>query len=251
MRTLLVAVTLFVMTLVLGSLVLLVTALGLAGRSRGLFDWAARTWARSLLAAAGVRLVLHDAERMQHEGAHIYVSNHVSWFDVFALATVLPRYRFIAKAELFRIPLFGPAARAVGTIPIDRGNRKAAFESYREAAEKIHGGDSVVVYPEGTRGYTYALRPFKKGPFVLAIAAQAPIVPTVIHGTIAVHRKKSPWIHAGRVDVHFLEPVPTAGLGYDDRERLMRTVWQRMADALRAGYGVESDAAASRATSAA
>ena len=252
MTTLFVAVTLIVLTALLGSTVLLVTALGLAGRSRGFFDWAARTWARSLLRAAGVRLVLHDAERMQHDGARIYMSNHVSWFDVFALATILPRYRFIAKAELFRIPLFGAAARAVGTIPIDRHNRKAAFESYREAAERIHGGDSVVVFPEGTRGTSYALRPFKKGPFVLAIAAQAPIVPTFIHGTIEVHRKRSPWIHPGRVDVHFLEPVPTVGLGYDDRDRLMRVVWQQMAEAARALYGIEShDAPVSPETSAA
>ena len=72
-------------------------------------------------------------------------------------------------------------------------------------------GRAVIVCPEGTRGYDYHLRPFKKGPFVLAIAAQAPIVPTVVHGTREVMKKGSFWVRSGTVDLHFLEPVPTAG----------------------------------------
>jgi 1-acyl-sn-glycerol-3-phosphate acyltransferase len=152
----------------------------------------------------------------------------------------LPRYSFVAKAELFRVPLFGPAARAVGTIPIERENRKAAFQSYEEAARRIREGRNVVVYPEGTRGASYALRPFKKGPFVLAVAAGVPVVPTVLHGTIEVLPRGSFWARAGQVDVHLLEPVPAAGLSYDDRDRLTRAVYERMADGLRTLYGVAS-----------
>ena len=138
------------------------------------------------------------------------------------------------------MPLFGGAARAVGTIPIERENRKAAFQSYEEAAVRIRDGRSVVVFPEGTRGWTYEMRPFKKGTFVLAIAAGVPVVPTLIHGTVEVLPRGSFWLRAGRVDVHLLEPVPTAGLTYDDRDRLARDVYARLADAQRALYGVES-----------
>jgi 1-acyl-sn-glycerol-3-phosphate acyltransferase len=170
----------------------------------------------------------------------IYVANHVSWFDVLALAASLPRYNFVAKAELFSVPIFGHGALAVGTIPIERDNRKAAFESYKVAAERIRAGSSVVVYPEGTRGKSYALRPFKKGPFVLAVAAGVPIVPTIVHGSIEVLPRGSFNVRAGTIDIHFLEPVPTAGLTYADRDRLMRTVYERMAAGMRELYGVTS-----------
>jgi 1-acyl-sn-glycerol-3-phosphate acyltransferase len=106
-------------------------------------------------------------------------------------------------------------------------NRKAAFESYKGRAAEVQRGRAVIVCPEGTRGYDYHLRPFKKGPFVLAIAAQAPIVPTVVYGTREVMRKGSFWIRSGTVDLHFLEPVASAGCDYEHRGELMTTVWTR------------------------
>ena len=247
MRTLLVLVTLIVNTNVLGGLVILASLFGVRYRPGNIMAKAPRWWAKSLLAAGGVKVVLHDEQRASADKPHIFVSNHVSWFDVLALAAELPRYNFVAKAELFRVPVFGRGAKAVGTIPIERENRKAAFAAYEEAAQRIRNGDSVVVFPEGTRGTSYALRPFKKGPFVLAIASQAPVVPTLVHGTIEVLPRGSFWARAGTVHVHFLEPVPTAGLTYDDRDQLANVVYQRMADALEQLYGVSSPATKTRA----
>jgi 1-acyl-sn-glycerol-3-phosphate acyltransferase len=176
----------------------------------------------------------------------VFVSNHVSWYDIFTLLAILPRYRFVAKAELFRIPLFGKAARRAGTIPIQRENRKAAFQAYEEAAGEIRGGASVVVCPEGTRGETYAIRPFKKGPFVLAIAAQAPVVPLIVYGTREVQRKGSFVIRSGTVHVHFLEEISSAGLQYDDRDRLADECWRRMAVAMEREHGVASTGTTAR-----
>jgi 1-acyl-sn-glycerol-3-phosphate acyltransferase len=190
--------------------------------------------------AAGIRVRLHNVERMQSGAPRIYLSNHVSWFDVLTLASVLPRYKFVGKAELFRIPIFGSAARAAGMIPIQRENRKSAFESYRVAAERIRAGASVVVFPEGTRGKSYALRQFKKGPFVLAVAAGVPIVPTIVHGTMEVMPRDSFRIRPGIVDIHFLDSIPSEGLTYEDRNRLSRAAWDRMAEAMQELYGVES-----------
>jgi 1-acyl-sn-glycerol-3-phosphate acyltransferase len=164
----------------------------------------------------------------------------VSWSDIFTLASVIPRYTWIAKAELRKIPLFGRAAEAAGIVFIDRDNRKAAFESYKLAADQVKRGRSVVICPEGTRGRDYHLRPFKKGPFVLAIASGAPIIPTILHGTREIMPKGSFRIRGGTVHVHFLEPVPTEGYTYDDRARLMETVWSRMADAMQRLYGVHT-----------
>lgn len=240
MRLALVLLTFLLFTPSLGALVVLAALFGVEDRPGGVYEWAQRTWATLLVKAAGVRIELHDVERMRTGEARIFASNHVSWYDVFVLASVLPRYKFVAKAELFDIPIFGRAARAVGTIPIQRENRKAAFGAYDEAAQRIQGGSSVVVFPEGTRGHEYPLRPFKKGPFVLAAAAQVPVVPTLVYGTIAVQPRDSWRIRAGTVHVHFLEPVPTAGMTYADRDRLSRVVWQRLADGLERLYGVHS-----------
>lgn len=238
MRTAIVALALVVLTIPLGLLVLIAGLLRVPDSPRGVYQWAMRTWSRGVCRVAGVRIVLHHPERIRRDGPAVYVANHVSWFDIFALAAVLPRYTFVAKAELAKIPLFGPAARTAGIVFIERANRRAAFDSYRDAAAMVRGGKSVVVCPEGTRGRDYHLRPFKKGPFVFAISAGAPIVPTIVYGTIHVQPKGSFRVRAGTVHIHFLEAVPTEGVAYEDRTVLMETVWRRMADFLRDEYDV-------------
>lgn len=247
MRALLVGLTFLLATPTLGGLVFLAAVMRLPDRDGSIFDWAPRVWARMLLWAGGVRLHLHNPERIGHGSARIYVSNHVSWYDVFALAGVLPRSKWIAKAELARIPIFGPAARAAGMIFIERNNRKAAFAQYEKAAESIRHGASVIVCPEGTRGERYELRPFKKGPFVLAVAAGVPIVPTIVYGTIAVHPKGAWRVRRGDVHVHFLEEIATAGHTYEERNELAQLTWDRMADAFREHYGIDSGASLERA----
>ena len=242
MRTLIAALSLLVLTVVCGTVVLVARMLGVPDGEGTIYERAPRWWARGILFMSGIEVVIHGEEQMRTREPRIFASNHVSWYDVLVLVAHLPRYSFVAKAELFRVPLFGGAARAVGTIPIERENRKAAFQSYEEAAERMRGGRNVVVFPEGTRGSSYALRPFKKGPFVLAVAAGVPVVPTLLHGTIEVLPRGSFWLRPGRVDVHLLEPVDAAGLSYDDRDALSAAVHGRMADALRREYGVDSPA---------
>lgn len=240
MRTVASLLVLIISTPILAMMLLLGSVLGIKDRPGSVYDWVPRLWSRLLLWAAGVRVILHHPERAPRDEPRIYVSNHVSWFDVFTLAATLRYYKFVAKAELFRIPLWGPATRAAGMIPIERENRKSAFESFDVAASRIRAGASVVVCPEGTRGRDYALRPFKKGPFVLAAAAGVPIVPTVLYGTIHVQPRGGWRIRSGTVHVHFLEEIPTAGTTYADRDALARACWQRMADTLEREYGIHS-----------
>lgn len=228
------------MTPICGLGVILADLFGIEHRRGTVHDRIARLWASSLCRAAGVRIRLHNAERIGGAGARVYAGNHVSWFDVFAVASVMQSFTFIAKSELRKIFLFGRAATAGGIIFIDRTNRKSSFGAYEAAKSQIEGGRSVIVFPEGTRGYTYELRPFKKGPFVFAIAAGVPVVPFVIHGTIDVHPKGTWWIRAGTVDIHFLEPIETTGYDYEHRAELMELTWERMASAFRELYGIET-----------
>ena len=240
MRTLAVFLVLATLTPILGTVMIVASAFGVRYRPGNMFERIPRFWCGAICKAAGVEIVLHNAERIAHDEARVYITNHVSWFDVFALAHVLPHYTFIAKSELRKIPFFGGAAEAAGIIFIERQNRKAAFDAYKEAATHVGGGKSVVVCPEGTRGVDYPLRPFKKGPFVFAIAAGVPIVPTIIYGTIRVQPKGSFWIRSGRIDITFLEPVSPEGYDYDRRDELMRRVWTQMADAMQEQHGVVS-----------
>jgi 1-acyl-sn-glycerol-3-phosphate acyltransferase len=235
-RTLLTLVTALVLTIILGGLVVIAAALGVPRRPGGIYERLPRLWCRALLWSAGVKVVAHGVERYQDGKPYVFTSNHVSLFDIPALAGALPAHNFLAKSELFRIPFFGPGIRPLGTIPIERENRKAAFGAYNVAAERIKSGSSVVVFPEGTRGTAYPIRPFKKGPFVLAIQAGVPIVPCVVHGTINVLPKKTFRVRPGRVDVHLLEAVPTTGYSYEQRDVLATLVHDRMELAMQSLY---------------
>lgn len=204
------------------------------------YDGAPRWWSKIVLTLAGVRIVVHNRELIADAEPHIFVANHVSWFDIPAVASILKRGRFVSKAEVFRVPLFGQAMSAVGMVPIERQNRKAAFGAYSEATKRIRAGKSVVVFPEGSRGYEYALRPFKKGPFVFAIDAGVPVIPVLIHGTRGVMGKGAFLVRPGRVNVHLLEPVSVKDMTYDDRDGLATEVRSRIAEALKSNYGIES-----------
>lgn len=238
MRLVLVAIAALIGTPALTLLLVILKLFRVPDRAGSIYDDIPRWWARLLLGAAGVEVRVSGEQWVQGDEPRIYVGNHVSWFDVLAAAVAVPRGKYVAKAELFRVPVFGQAIRLFGMIEIDRENRKAAFGSLERAAAKIRDGNPVVVFPEGTRGDDYALRAFKKGPFVLAITAGVPIVPMVIHGSIERMRRGSWKINSGVIEVTFLEPIPTAQYTYADRGLLLELVRSRMAETLEDRYQV-------------
>jgi 1-acyl-sn-glycerol-3-phosphate acyltransferase len=185
------------------------------------FDRVPRDWSRRLLGASGIEVATRGLERLDGLGACVYAVNHVSFVDIWALEASLPgSLRFVAKEALFRIPVFGTALRISGQIPIDRGDRAQAFDAFAHAAEALRAGRSAIVFPEGTRSVDGRLGPFKKGAFVLAIRTQHPVVPVYVEGTFGLMPKG--WIvpRSGRVEVRIGAPIPTLGLGYDDRDAL-------------------------------
>jgi 1-acyl-sn-glycerol-3-phosphate acyltransferase len=127
----------------------------------------------------------------------------------------------LAKAELFRIPVFGPAMRGCGYISIDRTNRKSAFRSLEQAAKTIREGTSVIIFPEGTRSFDGKIKTFKKGGFVLTLNAGVPIVPLVISGTWSVMPRSDLRIRPGRVTLEILPPVDTSQYTRKNKELLM------------------------------
>jgi 1-acyl-sn-glycerol-3-phosphate acyltransferase len=203
------------------------------------YDFLPRWWAKGLVACAFSRVVVHNREHAIG-GPRIFVANHLSWYDIPALGSFLKRAKFVSKAEVFKVPLLGHAMRAVGMVSLERQNKKAAFNAYETAAGSVRNGNSIVVFAEGTRGDDYPLRQFKKGPFVLAIDAGAPIVPVLVYGAREVIKRGSIMLHPGKIHVHLLEPVTVDGMTYEDRDKLAITVRNRIADALESIYGIKS-----------
>ena len=191
-------------------------------RRGGVYDWAGTDWARDVLRAARTPVIAEGLEHIPRDQPVIYASNHSSMFDIWALFAALPgSVRFVAKRQLFKIPLLGRAMLAAGHIPIDRAGGKKAFEAYDEAARTIQRGtSSIVVFPEGTRSRTGELLPFKNAPFGLAIAAQVPIVPVYVHHTFEILPKGAWRLRPRPIRLLAGRPIMTAGLRPEDRERL-------------------------------
>src|SRR5262245_27584089 len=190
----------------------------------------AKLQARNLIRLCGVRVRMRGLERLG-DGPYIFTPNHQSHFDIAALLGYLPGCnRFAAKSETFVEPILGAVLRTMGMIPIDRGDPLASIERLNKL--KLDGF-SVIIFPEGTRSPDGALLPFKKGPFVAAIHLAVPIVPVVCKGTSRIMPKgKYLSIFPGEAEVIVLDPIPTAGMSYDDRETLLEMVRGRIADEL-------------------
>jgi 1-acyl-sn-glycerol-3-phosphate acyltransferase len=190
-----------------------------AGRlTRHKVDGRLRSWARKVLDRADVRLDVRGRDDVDWSKTSVVMSNHQSHFDIpIACATVPGSLRFIAKKELYSIPVFGRALREAGMIRIDRQDRERAIESLREAADALKGGVNVWIAPEGTRSRTGALGALKKGGFFLARETETPILPMCIDGAYAILPPKTRTIAKGRtVKVTFGRPIPTAGRERDD-----------------------------------
>jgi 1-acyl-sn-glycerol-3-phosphate acyltransferase len=185
----------------------------------------ARMWGRSILWVSGIRTATSGFTNQMRHQSYIYMTNHQSNFDIPVLYGALPvQFRWLAKAELFRIPVFGRGMRGAGYISIDRSNRQSAFKSLERAVESIRHGTSVMIFPEGTRSRDGRLLPFKKGGFVMAVDAGVPIVPVVITGTHAIMPKGALLIRRRRVQVHVGAPIETAGFNRKTKEALMAKV---------------------------
>lgn len=196
----------------------------------GVYDRMQRGWARTILAAAGIPVTISGTEHLAPEGPQIIIANHASFFDILALLAWLPvNAKFIAKKELFAIPVLGGAMRASGHVRLDRRNRGQAFSAYENASKEMREKKlTVVVYPEGTRTLTGELLPFKKGAFVFAIEAGAPIVPCYVSGAFGIQPKGSIRVRKSAMHIALAERVPVDGLTVHDRDALLNTVESAM-----------------------
>ncbi|NUR54457.1 MAG: 1-acyl-sn-glycerol-3-phosphate acyltransferase [Acidobacteria bacterium] len=180
------------------------------------------------IALSGIRVVREGLAHLQRDRAAVYAINHASNVEpplVFdALHELFPRLRILYKAELRKLPILVRAFDLAGFVPLQRGNREQSLPAIERAVDALRAGHSFLIFPEGTRSRTGELLPFKKGGFIMAIKAQAPIVPVAIKGARSAMRKGSPIIHPVTVVIRLGTPIETAGLTMDDRDALVARV---------------------------
>lgn len=181
---------------------------------------------RMVLWLAGVKLEVTGLEKIPKDRAVVFMPNHQSYGDAPAVISILPPILALGKKEFFRVPIIGWSMRLRGFIPVDRKNRERAIRAVDEATERLKAGESFVAFPEGTRSPDGRLGPFKKGVFVMAINAGAPIIPMSISGSYRIMRKDNWAIHPGVVRITLHDAVPTAGTTMHDRADIMARVRQ-------------------------
>ena len=178
---------------------------------------------RNLCRALGVHVTIEGGELVEQGGPFIFTPNHQAHIDIAALLGYLPgNNRFASKTELFDEPVLGAAMRTLGMLPVDRDDPMKSIDVLNKATK---AGDSIIIFPEGTRSLDGSLLPFKKGAFVAAIEMGAPVVPVIVKGSRRVMPKGGYLsIHPGDVEIIVKPPIPTRGLSYDDRDRLREAV---------------------------
>jgi 1-acyl-sn-glycerol-3-phosphate acyltransferase len=188
------------------------------------------------LGLAGIRYTVIGREHIPPHRAVVFCANHQSNVDPPVLFRALhPRLHILYKAELRKLPVLGRVFELGGFVAVQRDNRDAAFASIEQAAASIRQGNSFLIFPEGTRSKTDTLLPFKKGGLVMALRAQAPIVPVAIMGGRAAMQKGSAFVRPVNVTVRIGVPIDTAGMTTEDRDRLIDEVRSRIAALIRQG----------------
>jgi 1-acyl-sn-glycerol-3-phosphate acyltransferase len=193
-------------------------------------------WSRTILRVCGIKVRTKGQENIRDNVPSVFMCNHQSYFDIFALLAYLPAdFKFILKQELMKIPFLGLALKRAGHIAIPRDNPRKAIRSMNEVSEKIKSGTSVLIFPEGTRSVDGRLQTLKKGGFHMAIKSGCDIVPVAISNSYRIVTKGSLKINKGSFDIHFGEPISIKGYERKHMPDLMERVRGAILSQMEAG----------------
>lgn len=194
-------------------------------------------WVSLIRKCMGLRVTVNGKEKIVPGASYILTPNHQGNADIMAMyGTLGLPFRWVIKKELLKVPVFGLALRGTGAIALDRSNREKAIESLKAAKDKLAGGWSVIIYPEGTRSSDPHLQPFKKGAFMLAVQTGIPILPITCNGAYHILPKKTMVFIPGHVDITIGDPIPTDGLTEADVPDLMEKTRQQILKNLDVDY---------------
>lgn len=222
MRSLWVILNLIVSVILIAIPILLV---GFFDQEKKVTAALSRFWGKWVLWSTGVNWEVEGLENLDENGQYIFMSNHSSALDIILGVALLPyNLVFLAKKELFIIPIFGWAMVAAGMIRIDRGNPEQAKVSVNKASKTLSASSfSTLMYPEGTRSKSGELLPFKKGGFIMAIQSGLSIVPITIIGAGNILPKGAFRIQPGCVKIIISDPLKTEDLSLNDKNHLLES----------------------------
>jgi len=201
-----------------------VIAIGIFDKEKYYTSRLIKMWARWVIWSTGIQYEISGLDNLNLNKQYIFMSNHESALDiVLGLAAIPFNIVFLAKKELFRVPVFGWAMSSSGMIKIDRQNPEIARRSVSEAVETLlNSSFSTLIYPEGTRSNGKKLLPFKKGGFILAIRTQLPVIPITILGAGNVLPKGTLAIKKSYIKIIINAPLETQGMELKDKELLLQ-----------------------------
>lgn len=226
-RTVILVPLFFLLTLLMAIAVIVV---GWFGPDSPRIEGLIQTWSRIFLRIPPVDYTGTGSDHVDSDGQYVVVSNHLSNFDIPLLFRMVPlKIRFLAKKEIYKIPLVAQAMDTAGIVKIDRQSGMSTHQAINAAAAASRArGYSLIVFAEGTRSRTGAMGEFKKGAFRIAVDSQIPILPVVINGTFAVNPPGKKMIYPGTAQVRILDPIPTSGKTRKDVKALLEATRAQM-----------------------
>lgn len=219
-----IAVPLFLLyTIVISAIFVIVMTL----RLRRLGERLIQLWSRAFLLVPPMSFTVSGTENVKPDTQYFFLSNHLSNFDTPLLFRAIPTpIRYLAKKELYKIPVFAQALHVAGIIKIDRGAGARSYAAINEGVAKAkENGYSLIIFAEGTRSRDGDIHPFKKGAFRMAISTGLPVVPVTVNGTWEVWPPGSKVFYKGKADVVIHEPIETANLKPADINMLRDQVY--------------------------
>lgn len=177
------------------------------------------------------KLRMEGREKIPWDRPVVLVANHRSLVDIVALYKVRRPFKWVSKAENFKLPFVGMVLSLTNCVKINRESLRSGYQFISQAEKEMKKGSSVMIFPEGTRSITPGMRPFKEGAFILAKRRQCGIIPVVHTGTEKTFpRGKDKWVLKGKTTIHIrvLDEVPAEVVAALDTEKLMSHVRERM-----------------------
>lgn len=182
------------------------------------------------------RVEITGAEHLASSVPRVMVANHQSFVDILLLFRLRAHYKWVSKAENFRVPLIGWNMSLNRYIRIERGSLRGNLKMMRDSEKALQEGNSVMIFPEGTRSEDGRMRPFKEGAFELALRTRAAILPIVIAGSAEALPKRGILLRGKRaMTVRILPPILPESFRGKDARQLSQEVAALMATTLATG----------------